>query len=79
MLFAFIYRSLRMLDPSPYMFFLRFPVEDGQTEPLHVIGASPEMMVRYEADSRAAVVRPIAGTSPQRHELRKRMMPTPSI
>ncbi|MBX3064447.1 MAG: anthranilate synthase component I [Anaerolineae bacterium] len=60
-----IYRSLRMLNPSPYMFFLRFPVEDGQTEPLHVIGASPEMMVRYEADSRAAVVRPIAGTAPR--------------
>ncbi|MEP7284901.1 MAG: anthranilate synthase component I [Chloroflexota bacterium] len=55
-----IYRSLRMLNPSPYMFFLNFPADD-----LHVIGASPEMMVRFDADTRTAMVRPIAGTAPR--------------
>ncbi len=52
-----IYRALRMLNPSPYMFFLSYPDED-----IAVIGASPEMMVRYEADSNVATVRPLAGT-----------------
>ncbi|HVO41776.1 MAG TPA: anthranilate synthase component I [Aggregatilineales bacterium] len=55
-----IYRALRMLNPSPYMFFLHFPADD-----LHVIGASPEMMIRYDADTRTAMVRPIAGTAPR--------------
>lgn len=49
-----IYRALRMLNPSPYMFFLRFG------EDLSLIGASPEMMVRLEDG--VATVRPIAGT-----------------
>jgi anthranilate synthase component 1 len=60
-----IYRSLRMLNPSPYMFFLHFPAEEGHPDPLHVIGASPEMMVRFDADTRLASVRPIAGTAPR--------------
>jgi anthranilate synthase component 1 len=55
-----IYRSLRMLNPSPYMFFLNFPADA-----MHVIGASPEMMIRYDADTRTAMVRPIAGTAPR--------------
>ncbi|MCS6872899.1 MAG: anthranilate synthase component I [Anaerolineae bacterium] len=55
-----IYRALRMLNPSPYMFFLRFPSED-----LHVIGASPEMLVRFDAPTRTAAIRPIAGTAPR--------------
>ncbi len=55
-----IYRSLRMLNPSPYMFFLHFPSDD-----MHVIGASPEMMVRFDADTRTAIVRPIAGSAPR--------------
>ena len=49
-----IYRALRALNPSPYMFFLHFG--DGLT----LMGASPEMMVRLEDD--VAYVRPIAGT-----------------
>jgi anthranilate synthase component 1 len=49
-----IYRALRMLNPSPYMFLLNFG------EDLDLIGASPEMMVRLEDD--IATVRPIAGT-----------------
>lgn len=49
-----IYRALRMLNPSPYMFLLNFGPE------LNLIGASPEMMVRLEDG--VATVRPIAGT-----------------
>ncbi len=52
-----IYRALRMLNPSPYMFYLSYP-----DELINVIGASPEMMVRYDADTNVATVRPIAGT-----------------
>ena len=53
-----IYRSLRRLNPSPYMFFFDFSDLNG--EPLHLIGASPEILTRLEG--REAVVRPIAGT-----------------
>ena len=53
-----IYRALRRLNPSPYMFFFDFGTIDDQ--PYHVIGASPEMLVRLEG--RTATVRPIAGT-----------------
>ncbi|PJF41166.1 MAG: anthranilate synthase component I [Chloroflexi bacterium] len=49
-----IYRALRALNPSPYMFFLRF------SNDFSLIGASPEMMVRLEDG--IATVRPIAGT-----------------
>jgi anthranilate synthase component I len=52
-----IYRALRMLNPSPYMFFLQFGDE------FSMIGASPEMMVRLEDG--IATVRPIAGTRPR--------------
>ncbi len=50
-----IYRALRMLNPSPYMFYFDF----GEID-LQVIGASPEMHVRLEDE--VATVRPIAGT-----------------
>ncbi|HSD84580.1 MAG TPA: anthranilate synthase component I [Anaerolineae bacterium] len=53
-----IYRALRRLNPSPYMFFFDFGAVNGK--PYHVIGASPEMSVRLEG--RTATVRPIAGT-----------------
>jgi anthranilate synthase component I len=52
-----IYRALRMLNPSPYMFFLDLPGD------LQVIGSSPETMVRLQG--RVAEVRPIAGTRPR--------------
>ncbi len=52
-----IYRALRALNPSPYMFFLHYG--DGLT----LMGASPEMMVRLEDG--VAHVRPIAGTKPR--------------
>lgn len=51
-----IYRALRSLNPSPYMFLLNF----GERQ---VIGASPEMLVRCEG--RDLQYRPIAGTRPR--------------
>ncbi len=48
-----IYRALRLINPSPYMYFLRC----GDTT---VVGASPEVMVRLEGDK--IDLRPIAGT-----------------
>jgi len=51
-----IYRALRVINPSPYMFYLQF----GDTR---VIGASPEVLVRKEG--RRVEVRPIAGTRPR--------------
>jgi anthranilate synthase component 1 len=50
------YRALRMVNPSPYMYFLR----DGDEA---VAGASPEMLVRVEG--RRVETRPIAGTRPR--------------
>ena len=48
-----IYRALRAINPSPYMFFLRFGAET-------IIGASPEMLVRCHGQR--LDYRPIAGT-----------------
>ena len=59
-----IYRSLRRLNPSPYMFFFDFGDLVGDP-PLRLIGASPEMHVRFEAGR--AAMRPIAGTRPRGH------------
>ncbi len=53
-----IYRALRILNPSPYLYFLDYG--DDQ-----VIGSSPELLVSREGDTVA--VNPIAGTRP-RHE-----------
>jgi anthranilate synthase component 1 len=52
-----LYRALRTLNPSPYMFYFNF--EDFQ-----VVGASPEILVRLEdeGEDRRVTVRPIAGT-----------------
>ncbi|HZU22804.1 MAG TPA: chorismate-binding protein, partial [Terriglobales bacterium] len=51
-----IYRALRRVNPSPYMYFLKA----GQ---LHVLGSSPEMLVRVTG--RNIEYRPIAGTLPR--------------
>ncbi|MFO8156526.1 MAG: chorismate-binding protein, partial [Thiohalospira sp.] len=51
-----VYRALRTLNPSPYMYFLDL----GET---HVVGSSPEILVRLEEDE--VTVRPIAGTRPR--------------
>jgi anthranilate synthase component I len=58
-----LYRSLRLINPSPYMAYFNF--QDWQ-----IIGSSPEVMVKAErkADPEAplqAVLRPIAGTRPR--------------
>lgn len=56
-----IYRALRMLNPSPYMFFLDFSGVAGvEREPVRLVGSSPEMHVRLEDG--AAFLHPIAGT-----------------
>src|SRR5690606_13253747 len=56
-----IYRALRMLNPSPYMFFLDFAGVAGlEGEPVRLIGSSPEMHVRLEDGT--AFLHPIAGT-----------------
>jgi anthranilate synthase component 1 len=57
-----IYRALRRLNPSPYMFFFDFGNLAGPV-PLRIIGGSPEMHVRMEG--RQAYIRPIAGTRPR--------------
>lgn len=51
-----LYRALRTLNPSPYMFY--YDMGDH-----HVVGASPEILVQLEADT--VTVRPIAGTRPR--------------
>lgn len=51
-----VYRSLRTLNPSPYMFYFR-------SGPLRLIGSSPELLVKKTG--RRAEVRPIAGTRPR--------------
>jgi anthranilate synthase component 1 len=51
-----VYRALRMVNPSPYMYFLK---EEEKT----TIGASPEMLVRVEGSQ--VETRPIAGTRPR--------------
>ena len=51
-----LYRALRTLNPSPYMFYYDF----GD---FHVIGASPEILVRQESGT--VTLRPIAGTRPR--------------
>ena len=56
-----VYRAVRRLNPSPYMFFFDFGTLDG--EPFYLVGASPEMFVRLE--NRRAALRPIAGTRPR--------------
>ncbi|MBN3038869.1 MAG: anthranilate synthase component I [Candidatus Omnitrophica bacterium] len=51
-----IYRALRSINPSPYMFYLKF-------NNFKLVGSSPELFVRCE--ERNVAVRPIAGTRPR--------------
>ena len=51
-----VYRALRHVNPSPYMYFMRMG-------PLAIVGSSPEMLVRVEG--RRAETHPIAGTRPR--------------
>ncbi|MCC6508758.1 MAG: anthranilate synthase component I [Pirellulaceae bacterium] len=51
-----VYRSLRVVNPSPFMFFLRTPA-------VTLVGASPEVMCRVQ--NGVVTVRPLAGTRPR--------------
>ena len=51
-----LYRALRSLNPSPYMYYL-------DLADFHIVGSSPEILVRYE--DKIVTVRPIAGTRPR--------------
>jgi anthranilate synthase component 1 len=64
-----IYRALRIVNPSPYMYFLRFGLEpenakiDKKPGTAHIVGSSPELLVRVHG--RDVEYRPIAGTRPR--------------
>jgi anthranilate synthase component 1 len=72
-----LYRALRSLNPSPYMYYYNFHGADGRGSDFHVVGASPEILVRQEqvtlpaADGQAErserkiTIRPLAGTRPR--------------
>jgi anthranilate synthase component 1 len=51
-----IYRTLRVVNPSPFLFYLK-------AGPLCLVGSSPEIMVRVEGDR--VIIRPLAGTRPR--------------
>ena len=51
-----LYRALRSLNPSPYMYYL-------DLDDFHIVGSSPEILVRLEDG--VVTVRPIAGTRPR--------------
>ena len=55
-----LYRALRSLNPSPYMYYYNL----GD---FHVVGASPEILVRQEAtpEGHKVIIRPLAGTRPR--------------
>ncbi|MDH4122473.1 MAG: anthranilate synthase component I family protein [Thermoplasmata archaeon] len=51
-----MYKALRALNPSPYLFYLDF-------DDVHLLGSSPEMLVRLEGNK--LITRPLAGTRPR--------------
>ncbi|MDO4450497.1 MAG: anthranilate synthase component I [Moraxella sp.] len=57
-----VYRALRYLNPSPYLFLIQGELSDDT--PFHVVGASPEILSRIETvdSQRKVTVRPLAGT-----------------
>ena len=69
-----LYRALRSLNPSPYLYYLN--LDDH-----HVVGSSPEILVRLEDET--VTVRPIAGTRPRGrdavsdHELETELLSDP--
>ncbi|GAA3611001.1 anthranilate synthase component I [Microlunatus ginsengisoli] len=56
-----VYRVLRLLNPSPYMYLLRLTDPDGN--PFDIVGSSPEALVTVKGDT--AVTHPIAGSKPR--------------
>ena len=57
-----VYRMMRLLNPSPYMYLMNFQTPDG--EPYQVVGASPEALVTVDSEQ-TVVSHPIAGTRPR--------------
>lgn len=57
-----VYRALRHLNPSPYLFLVQGKTLDDK-QPFHIVGSSPEILSRLEHG--IATVRPIAGTRPR--------------
>ena len=66
-----LYRALRSLNPSPYMYYYNFTGSDGSDSDFHVVGASPEILVRQETvqavgqAEKKVTIRPLAGTRPR--------------
>ncbi len=71
-----IYRALRIVNPSPYMYYLRFGMDAAANKksakkaaaaqkniPAHIVGSSPELLVRVQG--RKIEYRPIAGSAPR--------------
>jgi anthranilate synthase component I len=62
-----IYRSLRIVNPSPYMYFLKFELEGegkkASAREAHIVGSSPELLVRVHEGK--VEYRPIAGSRPR--------------
>ena len=62
-----LYRALRSLNPSPYMYYYNLAGADARGSDLHVVGASPEILVRQERTDEGVkvTIRPLAGTRPR--------------
>jgi anthranilate synthase component I len=62
-----LYRALRSLNPSPYMYYYNFSGTAGAGGDFHVVGASPEILVRHEQtdEGEKITIRPLAGTRPR--------------
>ena len=66
-----LYRALRALNPSPYMYYYNFTGADAAGGDFHVVGASPEILVRQEqvvtdgVTEQKVTIRPLAGTRPR--------------
>ena len=66
-----VYRALRIVNPSPYMYFLQLNVDADagarktrtKPKPIYIVGSSPELLVRVK--QRQVEYRPIAGTRPR--------------
>ena len=66
-----LYRALRSLNPSPYMYYYNFSGAVEGAADFHVVGASPEILVRQERvdnhglQTQKVTIRPLAGTRPR--------------
>jgi anthranilate synthase component 1 len=62
-----LYRALRSLNPSPYMYYYNLSGVEAGGSDFHVVGASPEILVRQERteEGQKVTIRPLAGTRPR--------------